>query len=594
VAGTEANSSLETFAGGDLDGTDDANDTAGDMTVDFGFVPPAAQKVSIGSTVFMDYDNFGIQDPGEDGIANVTVRLYAADGVTVVATTTTDANGTYYFDNVNPGSYFVGVTPAVDAPTSSPDTANTAGDNQIDGDDNGIQTTSGAEARSPMITLVAGTEPDDTVETFIGGDQDNGADADGDMTVDFGFLGLGSVSGNVSHEDKDHLLHGIANVTLVLYDEGGNEVARTQTDANGDYLFEDLRPGKYIVKELQPDGFFNLRENEGGFDDDNTTATGENEISITVDGGEVDIENDFVEVMQTSLGDHVWYDNDNDGVQDSNEPGVEDVLVTLIDEDGNAREMRTDQYGDYHFYQLDPTKDYTVVFDLSTLPTGYALTRPNLGGDDTLDSDADDHGQVTSVILYPGEDNPSIDTGLRPSGATPGRQYLVGTHFWIDNNENGLYDPAVDTPIGGAKVELFHEDGTPVLDEKGQPLVTNTDNKGAYHFYVSEGRYYARFTIPQSYVDEGYAFSNPGTNHDNNINKNTTGNQGITQVIKVDGTTRPADLTLDAAIVCGCSDVGTDSSDAMSKISAMLMMAFVLFVGLIFVRREEQGMIGNR
>jgi len=70
-----------------------ADDTNGDMTVDFGFTP----YVSRGSTLFYDNNNSGTHDAGETGIDNVVVELLDVNG-TVVMTTTTDINGDYLFD----------------------------------------------------------------------------------------------------------------------------------------------------------------------------------------------------------------------------------------------------------------------------------------------------------------------------------------------------------------------------------------------------------------------------------------------------------------------------------------------------------------
>ncbi len=58
---------------------------------------PAA--IEIGDRVWDDTDGDGIQDPGEPGIAGVTVQLIDTDGTTVIATAVTDANGDYLFSN---------------------------------------------------------------------------------------------------------------------------------------------------------------------------------------------------------------------------------------------------------------------------------------------------------------------------------------------------------------------------------------------------------------------------------------------------------------------------------------------------------------
>lgn len=51
--------------------------------------------IEIGNRIWRDLNPNGVQDPGEFGLAGVTVRLY--DGASVAGTAVTDANGEYYF-----------------------------------------------------------------------------------------------------------------------------------------------------------------------------------------------------------------------------------------------------------------------------------------------------------------------------------------------------------------------------------------------------------------------------------------------------------------------------------------------------------------
>ncbi len=81
------------------------------------YAEPGICPGEIGDFVWYDTNYDGVQDPGEPGIANVQLRLYQdnGDGVfnastdTLVATTTTNANGRYLFQNLPPGDYFVDV-----------------------------------------------------------------------------------------------------------------------------------------------------------------------------------------------------------------------------------------------------------------------------------------------------------------------------------------------------------------------------------------------------------------------------------------------------------------------------------------------------
>ncbi len=86
------------------DGDADPNSN---LSVDFGFV----RALSLGNLVWTDGNDNGVVDAGESGIAGVTVRLLAANGVTVLQTTTTDASGHYLFGGLPPGTYYVEVVP---------------------------------------------------------------------------------------------------------------------------------------------------------------------------------------------------------------------------------------------------------------------------------------------------------------------------------------------------------------------------------------------------------------------------------------------------------------------------------------------------
>jgi uncharacterized repeat protein (TIGR01451 family) len=79
-------------------------------TADFGFW--RALPAAIGDQVFIDTNQNGVYDAGDAPIGNVTVNLYEANGVTVVATTTTDPLGQYLFGNIAAGTYVVKVDTA--------------------------------------------------------------------------------------------------------------------------------------------------------------------------------------------------------------------------------------------------------------------------------------------------------------------------------------------------------------------------------------------------------------------------------------------------------------------------------------------------
>lgn len=84
-------------------------------TVDFGIFCAAG----LGDYVWEDTDRDGIQDAGEPALPGVVVTLLGSSG-NPLATTSTDANGRYRFDNLTPGTYSVRFdAPAGMSPTVS-------------------------------------------------------------------------------------------------------------------------------------------------------------------------------------------------------------------------------------------------------------------------------------------------------------------------------------------------------------------------------------------------------------------------------------------------------------------------------------------
>ena len=70
---------------------------------------------TIAGTVYVDANNNGLQDAGEDPIPGVQLTLSGTDslGNSVSATATTDASGNYLFDNLAAGTYTVTQTQPV-------------------------------------------------------------------------------------------------------------------------------------------------------------------------------------------------------------------------------------------------------------------------------------------------------------------------------------------------------------------------------------------------------------------------------------------------------------------------------------------------
>ena len=288
---------------------DPGNDEDGNMTIDFGFVP----SNSVGSTVFYDQNDDGIQaEPGtpqaiyEQGIPGIKVVLLQEipdpdnPGATIIArvdSTTTDADGNYFFDMLPNGTFQVEIPDyPVGAPTNS--TGQDTGD-MTDGNDNGDQPGGiGTVTTSAPFMLMAGTEPVNGTgagEEFAQGtDQDDpangGIDANGNMTIDFGFIPNMSIGSQVFYDvDGDGIQNpadpregGIegAIVTLLVEDPANPGafipapgIAPRTTGPDGLYFFGDLSPGNYQV-QVTPSP--NAPDSSGPANDPNTNVDGRN------------------------------------------------------------------------------------------------------------------------------------------------------------------------------------------------------------------------------------------------------------------------------------------------------------------------------
>ncbi len=174
-------------------------------------------RTSIGNLVFFDSNGNGGFDSGE-GVDNVLVELFQAGAnaqTDIPADSTLTSNGgLYIFENLTPGDYFVHL-PAVNfgsaAPlenkTSLPGNGTDNGTDD-DSDENGIDAANPSTegVSSATISLQVGTEPTNgTTEIGQNNTDDDTADSNGDMTVDFGF-GDAEICANGIDDDNDGLI----------------------------------------------------------------------------------------------------------------------------------------------------------------------------------------------------------------------------------------------------------------------------------------------------------------------------------------------------------------------------------------------------
>lgn len=172
-----------------------------------------------------------------------------------------------------------------------------------------------------------------------------------------------------------------------------------------------------------------------------------------------------------AIGDYVWEDLNMDGIQDEGEPGVEGVVVHLLDCEGTIlAETMTDANGFYMFGDLMPG-DYNIHF---VLPDGYVFTMMDAGMDDALDSDADMNGYTVCTNLEAGEYDPTWDAGIYMP-PMEGCSHTIG--YWKTHAGFGPQDDVV-TPL--LPIWLGNDDGDKSLAVTDAFTAVQVLNMNAY------------------------------------------------------------------------------------------------------------------
>jgi hypothetical protein len=145
-----------------------------------------------------------------------------------------------------------------------------------------------------------------------------------------------------------------------------------------------------------------------------------------------------------SLGDFVWHDDNNNGIQDAGEAPVPGVTVTLYDSSGNVlATTTTDSNGLYLFTDL-PAGDYQVGF--SNLPSGFTPAKQSQGTDRERDSDADQTTLRTGTVsLGVGQNRRDIDFGIVPPPPTVEATTVVATTTTVFVSSGNLPATGSDT-----------------------------------------------------------------------------------------------------------------------------------------------------
>ena len=389
------------------------------INVNFGYT----QDYTVSGTVYYDKDRSETLNNSEPGFDGITVNLLGEDG-SVVATTTTKADGTYSFSKLPAGDYTVKVV------------------------------------KDGALTDLDQTEDPDSTKDSTSGVISLGNDHRTETDVNFGFIANNSINGTIYRDgDRDGKKGDTegrySGVTVQLLDKDGKVIATTTTDKDGKYSFEYLPDGTYSVKVVK----------DGALTDTDQTGDPDNKLDNTSEPIALDEKNptkgdvDFGYVPNNTITGTVYRDDNRDKTINGDEPGLERVSVQLLDEDGKVLQtLDTDADGNYAFQHL-PDGKYTVKVVRSSSIKDY---------DQTEDPDAtvDD----TSAVYTMGPEHSlqeKVNFGYVPDYSIAGRVYR-------DSDKSSSYTDGEET-FSGVTVDLLDKDGNVVG-------TTKTDADGNYSF----------------------------------------------------------------------------------------------------------------
>jgi len=459
--------------------------------------------VTIGDMVWIDSNENGLMDAGEDGLPGVIITLINQNG-SAKDMVETDANGKYLIENVIPGMYQL----RFDMPMNFVFTeANVGNDESIDSDASNV---SGNLGFTDPFMIASGMT---TLDIDAGVIPTTSAEINGLAWEDFNGDGL--------QDPSENILEG---VQVDLFDDQGVLIGQTTTGMDGRYSFTSVAPGVIYLVFNHASNFLGTGFNVGNDDSIDSDMTGSIVLYSTdfllVNDGDVLMDVNSGVYKYSTIGNRVWLDENENGLQDANEFGIDGILVELRNQNGFILGSATTGVinGETGMYEFDdvPPGIYVLSF---TLINNLGFTERNVGSDSTIDSDVLVNGTGNSIttpfIVNSGDVNLDLD-----AGAIELENFVVTGFVFEDFNLNGIKD-LNDTYLNGIVVNLYDENGV-FLDTR----TTITDMNGINGRYIFDNilmdNYYVEFMLPSGSL---VTLPNQGTN--DGLDSDVTGANGI-------------------------------------------------------------------
>lgn len=307
--------------------------------------------------------------------------------------------------------------------------------------------------------------------------------------IDFGAIAPAKVSGSLYVDEDESGTHGAMDTGLrgavVTMMQGGTVVATCETDVNGEYALDTMRPGTYRIRMTLPEETLFVEDVHLKLESPDALEGETGEFEVTM-GQQLRAE-DVGTVRTGAIRGSSWADDDADGKKDSLEKPLIGTMAELLafDEQGSGvviAQTQVDAEGRYSFDMLR-SGVYAVRF---TLPEGM------------LFADQSGEAEGSSVTVVPGNigmtDFITMGMGekrltVNIGGILPG---AIGDTVWLDRDGNGLQDYREEL-LPGVTLSLMRVERDGSAHEAAR---TVSDQYGYYRFEeLRPGTYVVRVQI---------------------------------------------------------------------------------------------------
>ena len=417
---------------------------------------------SIGGTVYYDDDDDAARGETEEACEGVLVELLDAQSA-AIAQMQTEADGSFAFEGLAPGKYFVRFTAQGECGFSATERTMARG---------GVQRSDTPVGVTRSISVSAGTSV---------------------STADAGVVRLSAVSGRIWEDaDNDGVIaqgeSGLAGVSVQLMNGTGRTILATaQTDDQGGFSFMGLRPGSYMLRVDAPGEYVFSGAMQGGVLPLDSARDGHGYSSSFELLGGVHVDQiGYGLLTQGTISGIIWTDADYDGRMGEAESGLRGATVELCLADGTpVAQMQTARTGAFAFSGVMPGEYDLLV----TLPEGYVFTAE--GGDSTAAHSDSLSQRLELGTMTMGGAMTDIRVGALMSSG-------VGGVVWVDEDDDGRRQTTSEG-LPGVRVTLSMLSG----NDAGRTMETFTGTDGVYRFDgVMPGDAALTFAL-----EEGFAFA---------------------------------------------------------------------------------------